>query len=186
VYLDNTNFRTTTNVDGSWSIENVPEGQYDVTATKAGFGTFHWYEQNVVGGRNDLSTAAIARMPNAKPDPTVPTFAGVTLSFGLSWGSNPRHQAIAAFIDFDSTVEPSAPHFATAIGTPQYISLDDLRAAGVRPGQIFFVSYAWAFDTFADVDYGHYEYMFFDPRHQQMRYSSTGPKSRVFTVTMPQ
>ena len=186
VQFDNTSFTTTTNADGSWEIDNVPEGQYDVSATKAGFGTFHWYEQIVNGGRNDLSTAAIARVPNIALNVSGPTIGGGVLYLGgYDTGQHTIHYAIAQYVDIDSTVQPSASHVAAAAGE-EYISLDDLRAAGAQPGQTLFISYAWVFDSSGDLDGGHYQYSFYDSRHNETRYASNGPKSKVFTVTMPQ
>lgn len=39
VALDNTNISATTRTDGTFTIGNVPAGTYDITFTKAGFGT---------------------------------------------------------------------------------------------------------------------------------------------------
>lgn len=91
------------------------------------------------------------------------------------------------YVDTDSTTEPSSPHLAMdADPEAQYISINDLRAAGAQAGQKLYVSYAWVFDSFGYEDYEHYEYSFYDPRHHETRYASNGPKSKVFEVTMPQ
>ena len=189
VQLDNTNFQTTTKTDGSWEIDNVPAGQYDVSATKTGFGTFYWFEQTATGGRYDLSTAGLARVTKVVADSIHPFFERDILEFG----DYPDNQSdtnghwLAAFVDLDSTVEPWAPHLAVSAGVDaQYISINDLRAAGAQPGQMLYVSYAWAYEDYGSYDYGHYECSFYDPRHHETRYASNGPKSKVFEVMMPQ
>ena len=186
VQLDNTNLQTATNADGSWEIDNVPAGQYDISATKSGFGTFYWYEQTATGGRYDLSTAGLAEMPNIVPNPPTPAIGYGVLELGGPF-SDSNHHWLEPYVDADSSVEPSSPHLSMPSGeAEQYISIDDLRAAGVQPGQKIYVSYAWVFDSYGDLDSRQYEYKFYDPRHQETRYASNGPKSKVFEVTMPQ
>ena len=187
VQLDGTKFQTTTNVDGTWQIDNVPNGQYNISATKAGFGTFYWYERTAEGGRYDLSTAAIAQMPDTISDPPAPSFGGSVLAFGGPWHDG-NHHYLSPYVDVDSTVQPSAPHLATSpIPAEEYISINDLRAAGAQPGQTLYVSYAWTFDIWGGTDNGAaYQASFYDPRYNEVRYASNGPKSRVFKVVMPQ
>jgi hypothetical protein len=55
---------TATDSLGQWRINNVSDGSYNITASKSGFGTYHWYQQAMSGGTNNLQEAAIAQAPN--------------------------------------------------------------------------------------------------------------------------
>ncbi len=39
VTADGTKFTATTDITGAWQIDGLPNGEYDICATKAGFGT---------------------------------------------------------------------------------------------------------------------------------------------------
>ncbi|MDP4198024.1 MAG: carboxypeptidase-like regulatory domain-containing protein [Bacteroidota bacterium] len=180
VSIDGTTLSTLTDAVGAWQIGGLPEGRYDITASKPGFGTFHWYQQVMVGGRLDVQTAAIARMKDFTPVISLGSFAGALSLFDSAGHS------IIGYCDIDSTSKPSDPHLAVTMFDPVdcYISTNDLRAAGVASGQVLYVSASTIFDGYDGYSIG-YAVSFYDPVHHETRYASTGPKSNVIKVTMP-
>ena len=179
VVLDGTTFSTTTDATGQWQISGVPEGQYNVTASKPGFGTFHWYEQQIIDGRLDLGAAVIVNMPIDKPVlMNASAILGGTLSAnGQTAGPM---QTLVIDCDLDSTTLPSEPHLATGLG---YISINNLRAAGAVSGKTLYISISAVYNgTYYQDEFVTY---FFDPTHNEFRWASTGPKSNVIAVTMP-
>ena len=190
VSIDHTSLSTTTDPSGYWMIDSIPNGVHDITATKPGFGTFHWYEQNVNNGKTDLRTAAIARMTQVHY-----TLKRLMWMYGalfpvIDSSENQWPYRAIAYCDLDSNVQPSDAHLAISIGFvtggsgPDYFSIDDLRAAGARPGQTLYISMSTIFDESSGQSNG-FEASFFDPVHNQTRWASTGQKSNVIAVTMP-
>lgn len=196
VSVDVTPMSMVTDPSGDWQFSGLSDGIYDVTATKAGFGTYHWYEQDVAAGRVGEPTAALSQMSSYTP-----IVAGVTINSrilsvdilgysqfpsGLPLGAN-----IAGYCDLDSNVAPSDSHLLVAINTDYnsgggiYFSYNDLLSAGARPGQTLYLSAANVFLGYNGISVG-YHTTFADPYHNNtLRYASNGPKSNVIAVTMP-
>jgi len=180
VTLDGSSFRTMTDSLGKWVINGVPEGQYNITATKSGFGTFHWYEQQIVGGKLDVQTAAIATMPYCPIVLLSTQWDHGNLDFQVSSGDSGL--PVGGYCDLDSNTQPSQPHFATSTG--QFFSIRALQAAGAKSGQTLYISASSVFDLdnqFTNI----VAITFFDPSLNEWRWASTGPKSNVIAVTMP-
>ncbi len=179
VSIDGTSFITSTNSIGQWIISGVPEGQYNITASKPGFGTFHWYEQQLLNGTLNLQPAELARLKSFTPKLSYAGWGSGALNFNVQITSDSM-QNMVGYCDIDSTTQPSAPHFATANyvywgnGGLGSFSYEVLREAGAQSGQTLYVS--------ASVVGGG---SFFDPAHNETRWASTGPKSNVIAVTMP-
>jgi hypothetical protein len=201
VTVDGTSMLAVSSTSGTWQFDNMPVGVYNVTATKASFGTFHWYQQALNDGHIDVATAALARMPNYSP------------SLGtVSYGANPGDSSapfyyvnvvgsfpplrggvsIAGYCDLDSMVEPGNPHLVISpylIGTTVNngnifaINASDLFAAGARPGQTLYSS---ATNVFAKQFFStNYDATFIDPLHNnEVRFASNGPKSNVLSFVM--
>ncbi len=180
VSIDGTSISTTTDSSGRWEINAVPEGLYSISATKSGFGTFHWYEQQMVGGRLDLTPAGIAQMPSFTPVITKAYFDGLTLGYNVqAFGSIPY---FAMYCDLDSNTQPSDAHLLTDQYDDGYFTYDALRSAGAYSGETIYVSSS---SVFNDDHPDGFAFSFFDPVHNETRFSSTGPKSNVIAVTMP-
>jgi hypothetical protein len=180
VSIDGTTFSATTDSSGQWEISGVPEGLYNITATKSGFGTFHWYEQEMVGGRLDLTPAGIARMPSFTPILTKAYFAGLLLGYNIP--SPDSIPYFAMYCDLDSNTQPSDAHLLTDPYDDGYFTNDALRTAGAHSGETIYVS---ASAVFNDDHPDGFAFSFFDPIHNETRFASTGPKSNVIAVTMP-
>ncbi len=193
VSIDGTSNLMITDSTGDWEFSNLSDGIYDVTATKPSFGTFHWYEQNVNGGRLDESTVAIAEMPLFTPRISMANFPGqelVVYIAGADSGGIPTGTTIAGYCDLDSTIQPSAPHLMVSTSTETSnegdidFSYYDLLAAGVRPGQKLYLTTSNVFVSYY-VGTG-FQSTFVDPSHNaEVRFASTGPRSNVVAFTMP-
>jgi hypothetical protein len=185
VVIDGTSFSTSTDPNGHWEINGVPQGLYDITASKSGYGTFHWYQQPMVGGVLDLKPAEIANMSTKTP-----VISSVTSSGGY-WTIiiQPYNSGfLAAYCDVDSTTQPSEAHLATNVFAQSdgYFSYSDLRAGGAQSGETLYFSTSTIFydDEYASLGET-FSSSFFDPYHNETRWASTGPRSNVIAVTMP-
>lgn len=88
VTVEGTNFSATTSSDGSYSINDIPEGTYDVTASADGYvaGT----QQGTVSG-NTTTTLNFALDPESDDDPGDPVNGELSIDeFELTDASNPR------------------------------------------------------------------------------------------------
>src|SRR5258706_13882863 len=47
IQIDGTNKSTLTDSTGQWKIGGLQEGEYDISASRVGFGTYHWYQQHI-------------------------------------------------------------------------------------------------------------------------------------------
>ena len=195
VHVDGSSIAAVTDPLGAWKLTGISEGLHDITATKAGYGTYHWYEQNINAGNLDVGTVALAQMPSFTPVINGVGYFGSTLSFWVkgAYDSLPPHVEAAGYCDLDSTVQPSDPHLLVALNTDSrsgggiYFGRVDLIAAGVRPGQTLYFSSSNVFVRDTDnYSVASYSTIFGDPAHNhQHRFASTGPKSNVIAVTMP-
>jgi len=194
VTIDGSTRTTLTDSSGYWQFSNLDEGTYNVTATKEGFGTYHWYEQMINNGRVDVATVALARMPDKTPSVTAATwnlnFPEPTIVFSGDYDGAPDLE-VAAYCDLDSTTLPSDSHLAIFTATSnsggQIFSFGrtDLLAAGARPGQTLYLSVSYVFVKGLGYRNG-YNTSFLDPMHNYTtRWASTGPKSNVTAIQMP-
>ncbi len=174
VSVDGTPMSMVTDSTGDWQFSGVSNGTYNVTATKAGFGTYHWYEQNVNNGPINVVTAAIAQMPSYTPavlSASIDTFLLNELVTG-AYSQLPVGVNIAGYCDLDSNVQPSDPHLMVAVnidnsgGGGTYFSYDDLLAAGARPGQTLYLSAANVFIGLTGYNIGVHA-TFIDPSHNR-------------------
>ena len=187
VTIDNSSYSAETDSLGQWEIHDVPEGQYDLTASKQGFGAFHWYQQFLSDARHDLSTPGLSRMRAISPVISDVKFEGTYLGFNVPVQGQDTLW-IEGYCDLDSTTQPSESHLACTItqtteGCSDYFSISDLRAAGARSGQTLYVSASSAFSE--SNDSRAYVVSYYDPRYNETRWASTGPKSNVVKVIMP-
>ncbi len=187
VQLDGTSFHTTTDSLGAWDISGVPEGLYNISASKPGFGTYHWYQTNMTGGTYYLSTVYIARMPTDVP--VLDSVWGSASDGGWQFVGHTTGgmDFVVGYCDTNSTIQPFEPHLATNLmGSSGGFAVDDLRTAGARSGQTLYISVSAVFNAGGDLTgFGGPPFIFFDPAHNEYRWASTGPKSNVITVTMP-
>jgi hypothetical protein len=199
VSVDGTKFSTTTDSTGIWQIANLPQGEYNVTATKSGFGTYHWYEQTFEPGRYDLAPIALAQLTPAtalirgiswnNDNPMAPELDFGAYTQPKTFGDN---TVIEGYCDLDSLAQPSDPHLATTLDLTTSIDSgglvfyrNDLLAAGVRPGQRLFLSCSIVYQgSYYTGKHGPYLSEFFDPQHNEMRYATIGPKSNVLSILM--
>ena len=195
VSIDGTPMSIVTDSSGDWQFSSVSNGTYNVTASKPGFGTYHWYEQNINNGRIDEGTAALAQMPSYTPIISGASFGtdgdGVGEDILGAYSQLPVGINVAGYCDLDSNTQPTDAHLMVAVnldnndGGGIYFSYDDLLAAGARPGQTLYLSAANVFSRPNGYSFG-CNTTFFDPSHNnEMRYASNGPKSNVIAVTMP-
>lgn len=183
VSIDGSDRNTLTDSVGHFSFTGLAEGTYSLTAAKPGFGTFHWFQVEVNNGEIDLSTGAIARMGFFAPRLIQAGWAGGNLTTTVSDSGAPRYYRTWVYCDADSTTAASAPHLLVSY-TSDYFSISDLRASGARPGQVLYISASTVFD--GDQYSGTFATRYFDPLHNQLRWASTGPRSNVIAVQMPQ
>jgi hypothetical protein len=67
VSLEGTSLSTVTSRDGSWIIENVPAGIYNIKFSKAGYPTMKYYNRQFVGGGTlVLDDQQMERLPSLK------------------------------------------------------------------------------------------------------------------------
>jgi hypothetical protein len=195
VSIDNTNRSMTTGPDGSWQFDNVDEGTYDLVASKAGFGAYHYYQELVNHGRIDNSAVALSEMPAYRPALDSATWMtwgnSVVLNVPKDYSMLPSGIAIAGYCDLSPNAQPNDAHLMTASnldsrdGGGIYFSRVDLLAAGARPGQTLYISAANVFSYSAGYS-SRYATSFSDPHHNYTTdYASNGPKSNVIVVTMP-
>ena len=183
VSIDGTDRTALTDSVGHFAFTDLPEGTYNVTATKAGFGTFHWFQQEVSGSEIDLATGAIARMGYFAPHLSFAGWGGGELTTSVNDSGAPRSYTTWVYCDIDSTTPPAGTHLMVSY-TSSYFSINDLRACGGRPGQTLYISASTVFN--GDNYSGEFETRYFDPAHNQWHWASTGPKSNVIAVQMPQ
>ena len=185
VRVDSTSLSTVTDVDGRWTLASVPVGLHDITVSKPGFGAYHWYERNINGGVQDLEHVALSRMSNHHI--TIGAgWSGLNADPGLEvWSDSVTSNVYtcAYYFDLDSNVQPSDPHFKVGRDRINYESLYELRTAGVKSGQTLYMSASTVF--LADGWTGGFVTQYFDPKHNEERWASTGPKSNVVAVRMP-
>jgi hypothetical protein len=182
VSIDSTSFSTTSNSNGQWMIGGVPEGQYNITASKPGFGTFHWYQQQLLDGTVYLQPIELARMNLFTPVLSIVVWSQGRLHFNALLPRTDSEPTLLVYCDLDSTTQPSDSHFATSqySYTPDGstfvgdFSYEVLREAGAQSGQVLYLSASTIGGT-----------AFIDPMHNETRWSTTGPKSNVIKVTMP-
>jgi len=186
VSIDSTGMKAVTDSFGNWRIDGVAQGQYNITASKDGFGAYHWFEQLVDTGRYDLATISLGKMSNVTPT-LLSAIPGSPLALYAKWKTPPYY--IVLYCDLDSTVQPQDAHLAVSqyYSNPGYVDSvycgftnQDLLTAGVRSGQTIYYSASTIFtvNTYAMVSY-------YDPIHHETRWVSTGPKSNVVKVVMP-
>ncbi len=201
VSIDGTSRLFITDSSGEWQFAGLSNGMYDVTATKPGFGAYHWYEEPINTGHTESATIALAEMPNYAPllgsvlYGTTPDDSSAPFYYVNVVGSFPQLKGgvtIVGYCDLDSMVEPGDPHLVISslpIGTTVnngndlVINASDLFAAGVRPGQTLYFSAANVFEKqfFSTT----YVTTFVDPFHNsEVRYGSNGPKSNAIAFTM--
>jgi hypothetical protein len=199
VSLDNTKFATTTDASGNWQIHGVPEGQYDITASNPGFGTYHWFEEYVNGGRLDLEATALMRMKNIAPFLASAQFYSPTPTLGIRAempisSSQTPWAGVIVYCDLDSTVNPSDAHYqtleTTLIDSMKYggtATEQQFMLSGLKSGQTLYISASTYLPTLYNF-YGplySFSTKFYDPIHHNYRYASLGPKSNVIKVVMP-
>jgi hypothetical protein len=187
VSIDGTSKSMVTDSTGNWLFSGLAGGMYDVTASKTGYGTYHWYQQNVGDGRVYELSAALATLPTFTPVISDPHIDGSGFSASLCGYGVPL-LGIACYCDVDSNVQPSDSHLMVfdlsrnPHPTTIDISYDRLLAAGARPGQALYISSAVVFGGYSS----DWNSSFVDPAHNnELRYASNGPKSNVVAVTMP-
>jgi len=62
-----TNYNTTSDADGNWRLESVPEGFYDVYFFKPGYDTTIYYAATIVGSGNTYwNSNIIYEIPKTK------------------------------------------------------------------------------------------------------------------------
>ena len=192
VSIDGTSKSMVTDSTGNWLFTGLAEGMYDVTASKPGFGAYHWYEQNVNNARTYVQPAALANLPVFTSTVFNASFDGTNLivtvsNYGSANSPAPLCLDVACYLDKDSSVQPSDPHILTdgyyaPSANKLYFSYTDLLALGVRPGQTLYLSSSLAFRGGSQF----FSTTFDDPAHNnEFRYASNGPKSNVVVVTMP-
>jgi hypothetical protein len=191
VSIDGTALATHTSSTGQFEFDNLADGMYDVTATKPGFGTFHWYEQSVNNGRLDLQTAGLENMPTFTPTMGYGEWDGDILFINTSDSANLQ---VYSYCDLDSTTQPQDPHLVVSVGYNSPGSLgciverSDLLAAGFKPGQTIYLTCSSVFSTMPNnnrlVNNSGIATVYFDPRHSAYCWASTGPRSIVATIIM--
>ncbi len=88
VNVEGTNFSATTGSDGSYSIDDIPEGTYNVTASADGY-VSETSQATVIG--NETTTLHFALEPEADDDPDDPVNGELSIDvFELTNISNPR------------------------------------------------------------------------------------------------
>jgi hypothetical protein len=187
IVIDGTNHKTISDASGHFQFDHLSNGTYSITATKPGFGTYHWFEQQVVNGRLDLPAALFARMGHDVPVLSKPN--GVPAIFELTV-MNAVSQTFAFYCDRDSLTPADAPHFATICDGNGYPAIDFsislLRTAGARTGDTLYFTCSTVFDGAWAQQYYHPEgSSYYDPIRHQTRYSSCGPRSNVVKAVMP-
>jgi hypothetical protein len=199
VTADGTKFTATTDITGAWQIDGLPSGEYDISATKAGFGTYHWYEQTYAHGRYDLATIALAEMPNIAPvidtaywNPyPLPNNQELEVGGPLITGIS-RIMTVEGYCDLKPNVLPDQSHLLTTLsggGSRNAVGFtffrNDLISAGARAGDTLYLSSSIVGDA-PNEGGGEWAYAlasFYDPRAHETR-SCTGPKSNVLTLVM--
>jgi hypothetical protein len=187
VSVDNTNLTTTTDSFGHWQIQNVPESEHNITATKAGFGTFHWYQQTFAGGEYDLQTVVFGRLPNVTPiiDSAVTNVGGIYCEVNASSLSG-HSWPVQFYLDLDSSTQPEDPHTIIPVADigSVFFSMNSLHAAGIHSGQTVYLSASLFFSDESAYS-GGTDCQYYDPVNHQWQFASTGPKSNVLKVVIP-
>jgi hypothetical protein len=187
VSIDGTTHKTVTDRDGHFKFDNIPNGTYSITATKAGFGTYHWFEQPVVNGSVNLTQAIFSRMPQG-PAGLVQVPHG-PYDKDRGWdliGQIPKRGAVAFYCDRDSNTPPGAAHLAIVCELPELIfSTDLLRSAGAHSGDTLYFTCSAVFAGPGTPYYHPTGYSYYDPIHRETRYASCGTRSNVIMGIMP-
>jgi hypothetical protein len=111
VWLAELPISTPTDSAGGWTLNNVPIGTYEVLATKQGYGTMKWFDEQVTGpGTLYIDPVYIYPAPDCTLFlDSVTTSAGNVNFFGRIEG--PSDAAYIQFdVDSDSTTEPGDSH----------------------------------------------------------------------------
>jgi hypothetical protein len=106
---------TATDASGAWRFDNLPVGNYDLTATMQGYGTMKWFDEHVVGpGIFYLDPVTIPPLPRcqlildsvefvgAHSQRTLMCFGRVSLPMDIG--------LIHLLVDTDSTAQPNESH----------------------------------------------------------------------------
>ena len=177
-------FKTLSNYKGEWFIDSLPIGNYEVVATKEGYGTMRWYNQQITGpGTLYVPPVTIFPTPTCTITLTSVKYeAGGVRIYGDAEGTDSVAGANLD-LDFDSITPPGAPH---ALHSP--ISMELLSDGPwdmlLEPRQ--FKELASHTRVFASC-YSIYGagFDFTDPLTGQTLPVSPGPKSNALPITIP-
>lgn len=193
VSVDGTNLSVFTDTSGSWRIEGIPEGSENITATKSGFGTYHWYQLDISDGEVDEETIGLDQLCSYTPILDTAYWNGTEMEVGPrgAFDSLPSFVQIAGYCDLTADVRPEDHHLAVSHSTDSKggggiaFYYDELLADGVRPGQTLYITCA---NVFVKSPYGmtRCKTTYVAPLHNsQVCFASTGPRSNAIAITMP-
>jgi hypothetical protein len=191
VLLEGTNLAGTSDSNGSMNLSNIPQGTYDISVSKKGFGLCRYYGIPVLQGT-----------PSVLP----PLFLGLAPTQTMIFDSvvsvsketiqiRVRDSTIyggiivaACFADLDSSAEPGAAHYAMDVfyrsSKDIYLSLN---TDTVKSGTTLYLSGAY-FNSRSSSDpnnSSNYYANYWDSHANTFRFISTGPKSNVLKITIP-
>jgi outer membrane lipoprotein-sorting protein len=193
VWLAESPIHTQTDSDGSWTLNNVPIGSYEVLATKPGYGTMKWFQEQVTGpGTLYIDPIYLYSTPDCS------LFLDSVTRFVDSEATNENQVNffgrikgleqiiyLEADVDSDSTAQPGDPHLLQTNASdgseiqdegPWHFSLSQSVFSALAPGTKVFLS-VYAYDDNS--------YTIYDPSSGQTLPVSPSKKSNSIPFTIP-
>ena len=178
---------TKTDSSGSWTMSNIQIGNYEVIATKPGFGTMKWFQEQVLGpGTLYINPTYIYQAPSCTLFLDSVTSNGLINFFGRIEGFK-SVLYIQFDVDSDSTTEPGEPHLiGTAANNGKEIQdegqwnfqVNKSAFGTLQSGTKVFLSvYAYPYNS--------NDYTMYDPVSQQFLPVSPSKKSNSILFTVP-
>jgi hypothetical protein len=177
--IEGTNFQATADSLGGVTFTNIPPGQYNVVASKPGFGLAKACAVLIEGPAQSYTRLALGTVPTSPVhlDSVTGSTAGIKFYASTTGG------AVAYFIDLDSSVRPGDAHLYFLPIYPKggrdgWIGNAEgeyLNRAGIFPGMKLYVSAA---------TYNPHSYVYSEGADARYRLVSPGPKSNVISIVV--